>query len=114
RGREAQGWYYRRGTSGILHPHGRIDTPSQVTVEPLELSTKFPPIAVLIDGGTGSLGAVVAVALLGRANTRSFGRPTSGFATVNRGSLLADGANMVVTTGFYADRRRIQISERLA
>lgn len=112
-GLDAQGWYYGRGTSGILHPHGGIDTASQVTVEPVELSTRLPPIAVLIDGGTGSSGEAVAVAFRGRPNTRSFGLPTSGFATVNRGSRLVDGANMVVTTGFYADRRRVQIPERL-
>jgi carboxyl-terminal processing protease len=113
-GAEAQGWYYRRGTSGILHPHGGLDIASQVTVEPVELSTAFPPVAVLIDGGTGSSGEAVAVAFLGRPNTRSFGGPTSGFATINRGSRLVDGANMVVTTGFYADRRRVQILERVA
>lgn len=112
-GTEAQGWYYRHGVSGVLHPGGGLDTASQVTVEPVELSTTLPPVVVLIDGGTGSSGEAVAVAFLGRPNTRTFGEPSSGFATVNRGSPLPDGANMVVTTGYYADRRRIQIVERV-
>jgi hypothetical protein len=33
--------------------------------------------------------------------------------SVNRGSRLSDGANMVVTTGYYADRHRAAIDERL-
>jgi hypothetical protein len=33
--------------------------------------------------------------------------------SVNRGSRLSDGANMVVTTGYYADRHRAAIGERL-
>lgn len=112
-GMEAQGWYYRRGVSGILHPGGGVDTASQVTVEPFELPTTLPPVAVLMDGGTGSSGEALAVAFLGRPDTRSFGLPTAGFATVNRGSRLPDGANMVVTTGYYADRSRVQIAERV-
>lgn len=112
-GMEAQGWYYRLGVSGVRHPGGGLDTASQVTVEPVELSKKLPPVAVLIDGGTGSSGEAVAVAFLGRPTTRTFGEPSAGFATVNRGSPLPDGANMVVTTGYYADRRRIQIPERV-
>ena len=110
---EAQAWYYRRGVSGILHSGGGIDTASQVTVEPFELASTLPPVAVLIDGATGSSGEALTVAFLGRANTRSFGEPTAGFATVNRGSRLPDGANMVVTTGYYADRHRIPIAERV-
>lgn len=110
---DAQAWYYRGGTSGVLHAGGAVDTASQVTVEPVELPGGTPPVAVLIDGGTGSSGEALAVAFRGRPNTRSFGSPTAGFATVNRGSRLADGANMVVTTGFYADRHRVAIGERL-
>lgn len=112
-GPEADAWYYRGGTSAVVHPDGAVDTTSQVTVEPVDLGTTLPPVAVLIDGGTGSSGEAVATAFRGRPNTRSFGSPTSGFATVNRGSRLPDGANMVVTTGYYADRHRTPVGERL-
>jgi carboxyl-terminal processing protease len=110
---DAEAWYYRGGTSGILHPDGTVEAASQVTVEPVALRTAAPPVAILIDGGTGSSGEAMAVAFRGRPHTRSFGAPTAGFATVNRGSILSDGANMVVTTGYYADRRRAAIGERL-
>ena len=110
---DAQAWYYRGGTSGVLHAGGSVDTASQVTVEAVQLRGAAPPVAVLMDGGTGSSGEALAVAFRGRPNTRSFGSPTAGFATVNRGSRLPDGANMVVTTGYYADRHRAAIDERL-
>ncbi len=110
---EAQAWYYRRGASGVLGPSGEVDTVSQVTVEPVELRFATPPVAVLVDGGTGSSGEALAVAFRGRPNTRSFGSPTAGFATVNRGSRLPDGGNMVVTTGYYGDRLRTPVDERL-
>ena len=113
-GPDADAWYYRRGTSAVVHRDGAVDTASQVTVEPVEVGTRLPPVAVLMDGGTGSSGEAVATAFRGRPNTRSFGSPTSGFATVNRGSPLPDGhANMVVTVGYYADRRRVPVDERL-
>jgi carboxyl-terminal processing protease len=110
---DAEAWFYRRGLSGVRHPDARVDTASQVSVVSVELTAPLAPVAVLLDGGTGSSGEALAVAFLGRPFTRSFGAPTAGFATVNRGSALPDGANMVVTTGYYADRRRIQIAERI-
>jgi C-terminal processing protease CtpA/Prc len=112
-GPEAEAWYYRRGRSGILRRGGAIETASHVTIEPVELSAPAPPVAVLTDGGTASSGEALAVSFRGRPNTRSFGSPTAGFATVNRGSGLPDHANMVVTTGYYADRHRTPAAERL-
>lgn len=112
-GPEAEAWYYRRGTSGILRRGGAIETASQVTIEPVELSGPAPPVAVLTDGGTASSGEALAVSFRARANTRSFGSPTAGFATANRGSVLPDHANMVVTTGYYADRHGTPVAERL-
>ena len=104
-GREGPRWYYQRGTSGLIAPDGKIDTLSQVTVPVVHLRQPMAPIAMLVDAGTGSSGEALAVAFWGRPNTRSFGSPTAGFATANRGSRLPDGANMVVTTGYYTDRR---------
>jgi carboxyl-terminal processing protease len=111
---DAEAWYYRRGTSGVVSPGRAVETASRITVEPVELREATPPVAVLIDGATGSSGEGVAVSFRGRPNTRSFGSPTAGFATANRGSRLPDGANMVVTTGSYADRHRTPIGDRLA
>jgi hypothetical protein len=98
-------WFYRRGTSGTISAAGKTDTVSRVTVPVVELRDPSAAIAVLFDRGTASSGEAVAVAFLGRPATRTFGTRSAGFATVNRGARLADGANMVVTTGYYADRR---------
>jgi hypothetical protein len=57
-----------------------------LAAEPGRMLTKLPPVAVLVDGGTGRSGEALAVAFPGRPNTRSFGQATAGFATVNRGS----------------------------
>ena len=64
-------------------------------------------------GGAGRAGEAVAVAFRGRPLLRIFGEPTAGYATVNRGSRLPDGTNMVVTTGYYADRTGRQVGASL-
>lgn len=63
-----------------------------------------PPVAVLIDGGTGSSGEAVAIAFKGRAGTRFFGVPTAGVSTSNNGFRLPDQANLVITVGMDVDR----------
>lgn len=99
-------WYYSQGVAGGLNDHGTRDTVTRVTVRPAQLRDPNAPVAVLIDGGTGSSGEAVAIAFRGRRNSRSFGSPTAGFTTVNRSSRLPDGANMIVTVGYFADRDR--------
>jgi hypothetical protein len=98
-------WYYKDGISGTLDSVGKLDTAGRVTVSPVQLRDPAVPVAVLFDGGTGSSGEAVVIAFAGRPNTRTFGSRSAGYATVNRGLRLADGANMVVTTGYNADRR---------
>lgn len=107
------GWFYRMGVSGLRGPDGTVDTVSAVTVAPVAMVPSSSPVAVLFDGGTGSSGEAVAVAFLGRPGTRTFGTPSAGFATANRGSRLPDGANMVITTGYYTDRRGIEHADQL-
>lgn len=97
-------WYYKDGVSGTIASTGKLDTASRVTVAPVRLRDTSAPIAVLVDAGTGSSGEAVVIAFAKRPNTRSFGSPSAGYATVNRGIRLADGANMVITTGYNADR----------
>jgi len=112
-GPAAQRWLYRRGAAGLLHGDGTVETITSVTVPAVVPAPSTAPLALLFDGGTGSSGEAVAVAFLGRANSRSFGTPTAGFATSNRGSRLSDGANMVVTTGYYRDRTGREYPEQL-
>jgi hypothetical protein len=113
-GAEADRWFYKDGVSGILHAGGKLDTLSRATVSATHLRDPGAPVAVLIDDGTGSSGEAIALAFRGRPNTRSFGAPTAGYATSNRGARLPGGASMVVTTGYQVDRRGVEAGERIA
>jgi C-terminal processing protease CtpA/Prc len=110
---DADRWYYHAGVAGIRYADGRLDTASRAPGAHVQPRLPMAPVAVLIDGGTASSGEAIALAFRGRPDTRSFGAPTAGFATANRGAALADGANMVVTTGFMVDRRGVEAGERL-
>lgn len=110
---DADRWYYRDGVAGILHPGGRVDTASRATSPVVRVRDPRAPLAVVFDSGTGSSGEAVVLAFRGRPNTRSFGEPTAGFATSNRGAQLADGANMVVTSGYMVDRLGAEAGERV-
>ncbi len=65
-----------------------------------ELLSPSPPVAVLLGPNTASSGEAVALAFIGRPNTRTFGAPTAGYTTGNVPILLGDGAvlNLAVTT----------------
>ncbi len=64
----------------------------------------LPVVAVLTGPATASSGEAVAVAFRGRPDARSFGQPTFGVSTGNRGFRLEDGALMFVTASRFADR----------
>lgn len=106
-------WYYRDGVSGVLGEDGGLDTLSRVRTSVVPPVATEVPVAVLFDEGTGSSGEAMVVAFHGRPNSRSFGTPTAGFATTNRGSRLPDGANMVVTVGYYRNRLGSRMGIRL-
>jgi carboxyl-terminal processing protease len=109
----ADRWFYKDGVSGVLHPDGKLEVVSRAAMPPVHLRDPRAAVAVLIDSGTGSSGEVVALAFRGRPNTRSFGQPSAGYATENRGATLADGANMVVTVGYQVDRLGVAGGERI-
>jgi len=96
-------WYYENGASGIRPRDGEVNENARVSGEPYRV-LGTPPVAVLFDGGTASSGEAVAIAFIGRENTRSFGVPSYGFTTANNGFRLPDQANIVLTVGVDADR----------
>jgi C-terminal processing protease CtpA/Prc len=110
---QADRWFYKDGVAGILHAGGKLDTVSRATVPAVRLRAPGAPVAVLFDGGTGSSGEIIALSFRGRPNARSFGEPTVGFTTSNRGVQLSNGANMVVTTGYQVDRRGLEAGDRV-
>ena len=62
------------------------------------------PIAILLGPRTASSGEMTAIALVGRADVRTFGAPTAGFTTANAPIRMPDGAYLVVTETFVRDR----------
>jgi hypothetical protein len=91
-------WGYDDGASWIDH------TPVTQVESPYALIHPDPPVAVLTDGQTASSGEATTIAFRARPNTRSFGEPTWGVSTANRGFPLSDGAWIYLTVSTMADR----------
>lgn len=103
-----QQWGYEAGSSSI-------DGYRVVTVAaPYTLHRVAPPVAVLTSGQTASSGEAVVVAFRGRPATRSFGEATAGVPTANIGKDLSDGAVIVLTVAFMADRTGQAYDNRIA
>lgn len=62
------------------------------------------PVAILLGPQTASSGEMTAIALTGRAHTRSFGTRSAGFTTANVSVPLSDGSVLVITTAYVRDR----------
>lgn len=61
-------------------------------------------VAVLTGPRTASSGEAVAVSFRGRPNSRTFGKPTAGQSSGNRGVRMSDGAMLLIMTALFADR----------
>ncbi|WP_423163554.1 S41 family peptidase [Stenotrophomonas maltophilia] len=70
-------------------------------------------VSVLVGPRTSSSGEAVAVAFVGRKNTRIFGSPSSGKASANRRFSLADGSSILLTTEIDVDRFGREFGERI-
>ncbi len=97
-------WYYRQGAAGVIGPGGANANFS--IVDGLSDYHEQAPIAVLIDRNTLSSGEAVAIAFKNRANTRFFGERTGGLSTANKTITLSDGATIMVTSSYEADRNK--------
>ena len=98
-GSGASAWSYREGGSyldeKVLH---QVEKP-YTTINPAR-------VAVLYGPKTASSAEVLAIAFRGLPNTRSFGRPTSGYSTGNQTIRLSDGAAILITASVYGDRHK--------
>lgn len=95
-------WFYEGGVAGVIRGGQRF-TASRVG-RPYQLRRPDPPVAVLTDRNTASAAEAIAIAFRGRANTRSFGLATNGVPTANTVYGMPDGATVVLTTAWEADR----------
>ena len=91
-------WGYSNGSSIIS---GNTVVRSS---NPYELINPDPKVAVLLDNDIASSGEAVAIAFVGRENTRSFGSPTCGLSTANASFSLSNDAQLFLTVSYMADR----------
>ncbi|MGN6324990.1 S41 family peptidase [Pseudolysinimonas sp.] len=71
------------------------------------------PVAVLVNGMTGSSAEGVAISFTGQPNVRSFGTPTYGYSTANQPVTLRDGAVINLTVAVDADRTGVRYGRPL-
>jgi carboxyl-terminal processing protease len=85
----------------------------QRVAAPYRLRRDQPRVAVLTDNGIASSGEATVVAFKGRPGTRSFGMPTCGLSTANRGFAMSDGASLILTVSVMADRTRTRYGDSI-
>jgi hypothetical protein len=103
-GGEAQ-WEYRDGVSmNTGAPQGRVTSTYR-------LRRPMPKVAVLVDNRVASSGEATFIAFIKRPNTRSFGTPTCGLSTSNRGFPMFDGGLLNLTTAVMADRAKTRYGD---
>lgn len=75
---------------------------------PYTLVSTNSKVAVLVDHATTNAAEAVAIAFIGKANTRSFGPLTCGRAGGNQTFSLIDGSVLYLTVAFLADRNETE------
>ena len=96
-------WKFERGrfvSSGPGQTTKVIDLPERV----VRLGAGTTPVAVLLGPTTASSGEAVAIAFVGRPQSRSFGSNSAGRTTGNRPVVLPDGALLAITSATMRDR----------
>jgi C-terminal processing protease CtpA/Prc len=88
--------------------------PQDADGAPAPLAHPNSPVAVLTSRLTAGAAEAVVVAFRGRLATRSFGEPTWGTPTSTETYSLVDGATLVLTSAFDADRTGFEYHSRIA
>ncbi|HEX6373568.1 MAG TPA: S41 family peptidase [Longimicrobium sp.] len=105
-------WFYADGAAGIERGGQRV-TVTRVP-RPYRLRRENPPVAVLTGINTASAAEAVVIAFRGRPGSRSFGGMTAGLPTANTSYEMRDGAYVVLTTAWEADRNGVVYKGRIA
>ncbi|MEI2718639.1 MAG: S41 family peptidase [Gemmatimonadales bacterium] len=98
-------WHYRDGRAwygGSATPTNAAGRGSAAAGPALRHAAA--PIALLLGRQTASSGEMTAIAFFGRADLRSFGDSTGGYASANATVALRDGAQLLVTSSYPRDR----------
>lgn len=92
-------WSYCNGEA-------RMDNKIMMKIpHPYKLKNFDIPVAVFISDRTASSGEAILISFIGRPNTKTFGSPTAGLTTGNRSYFLPDGAQLILTSTVFADRK---------
>jgi carboxyl-terminal processing protease len=75
-----------------------------VTISDYKIKNQSVKIAVLIDSLTGSSGEMTAISLIGLPNVKTFGHVSAGYTTANQTYHLSNGAQLLLASGYAADR----------
>ena len=95
-------WWYQNGAAGV--ERGGTRQSIARVARPYRLRRSNPPVAVLTGPNTASAAEAIAISFRARPDTRSFGLMTRGLPTANSAYEMPDGATVVLTTAWEADR----------
>lgn len=95
-------WSYKKGES------------NKTTVSnPYFLKNSDKKIAVLIGPMTASSGEATAISFIGKDNVKTFGQPSAGYTSGNRGFKLSDGRNLQLAASYEMDRKGKEYKEKI-
>jgi hypothetical protein len=92
-------WWGYQGNASIYD-----GAPSVTVPNPYRLFRQNPKVAVLTNCGVASSGEATVIAFRARPDARSFGTPTYGVSTANRGFPLTGGGTLTLCVSTMADR----------
>lgn len=101
-------WGYRAGQAF------QNNTTVMTVATPHVRQSRSARVAVLLDRATGSAAEAIAVAFMGRAETRSFGDTTCGLATVVGQIPVSTGHTLLLATSLLGDRNAREQGESIA
>jgi carboxyl-terminal processing protease len=102
-------WWGYQGNASISG-----GSPAVTVTSPYFLLRSNPRVAVLTNCGVASSGEATTIAFRARPNARSFGTPTYGLSTANRGFSLTGGGTLTLCVSTMADRTGRQYGNALA
>lgn len=102
------GTFVAKTRDPIIFSDGRASypgmRPEMAPLPVLRLKSADAPVAVLMNGQTGSSAETVVTTFKGRPHTRFFGSPTANYVSTNNPKTLKDGSVITTTVGYTEDR----------